>query len=216
MEASRNEQDAYNVLLSNTFQSPLVGQLVTNVTGLVMVRTMPWSPHPTTCVLGKLLDRFLVIGNLTLGPFSRWRCIRLHHCQSGASQVAPGDIVTLSAKVAEYRSNVDYLFLMELTAPANITMLSSRNASTPIVLEAHGPHPPTQRFISLEVCGPLTVPGNASRLAVADPTRNPSLYGLDFWESLSGKFVKVTKPTAINYPVNLKIYRSVELGQSPI
>jgi hypothetical protein len=120
------------------------------------------------------------------------------------AQVALGDIVTLNTKVAEYRSSVDYLFLTELTSPTNITKLSSGNPVTPIVVGANGLHPPTQQFTSLDVGGALAVPGNASQLTVVNPTRNPSQYGLDFWESLSGKLVKITNPTAISYPNSYK------------
>ena len=120
------------------------------------------------------------------------------------AQVAPGDIVTLNGKMSEYRSSVDYLFLTEIISPANITKLSSGNAIAPIVIGANGLHPPTQQFSSLDVGGALSVPNNASQVTNANPTRDPTKYGLDFWESLSGKLVKITNPTAISYPSSYK------------
>jgi len=39
--------------------------------------------------------------------------VYIYTSKSVLAQVAPGDIVTLDAKMAEYRSNVDYLFLTD-------------------------------------------------------------------------------------------------------
>lgn len=35
---------------------------------------------------------------------------------------------------------------------------------------------------------------------MANPSLQPLLYGLDFWESLSGELVTVKKPTALSKP----------------
>jgi hypothetical protein len=74
------------------------------------------------------------------------------------------------------------------------------------VIGANGLHPPTQQFSSLDVSagGVLAVPNNVSLVSVANPTRKPDQFGLDFWESLSGKLVKITSPTAVSYPNSYK------------
>lgn len=124
------------------------------------------------------------------------------------SQVAPGDIVTLDAKVSEFvrtgNAYVNSLTTTELISPTNIRKVSSGTPVTPIVIGAGGLHPPTQQFTSLDVGGPLAVPNDASKLLTVNPDLKPAEYGLDFWESLSGKLVKITNPVSIGWPNNKK------------
>lgn len=110
--------------------------------------------------------------------------------------------MTLNGKVSEYRSSVDYLSITEIGSPSNITKLSSGNPVNPIIIGANGLHPPTQQYTSLDVGGILAVPGNVTQVGTSNPTRNPDQYGLDFWEGLSGKLVKITNPTAVSFSNN--------------
>lgn len=120
------------------------------------------------------------------------------------SQVKVGDVVSLNGKISEYRSNVDYLFLTELTSPTNITNISSGNPVAAIVLGVNGLHPPTQQYSSLDVeaGGILSVPNNVSQIETSNPTLQPDKFGLDFWQSLVGSLVTITNPTAVSYPNN--------------
>ena len=93
--------------------------------------------------------------------------------------------------------------MTELEAPANITVISSNNMVTPLIL-GKDRSPPTQLFSALDVGrdGFLSVPNNRSRIEVVNPTLQPDKYGMDFWESLEGQLVTIRKPTATAFPNN--------------
>lgn len=117
--------------------------------------------------------------------------------------VTVGDIITLDANVTEYRSSPAYLYLTELIQPLNIKVLSSGNKITPIVIgEWLLKYPPTEFYSSLDNWDVFGVPNNVSQISVKNPALNPLLYGLDFWESLSGEIVKVKKVKAVGRPNN--------------
>lgn len=112
-----------------------------------------------------------------------------------------GDIITLDATVSEYRSSAAYLYLTELISPKNIVLVSSGNKITPIVIgEWLLKWPPTEAFSSLDKGDVFGLPNNSSQISVVNPSLNPLIYGLDFWESLSGELVTVKKPKAIAKP----------------
>ncbi|EKD16409.1 endonuclease/exonuclease/phosphatase family protein [Drepanopeziza brunnea f. sp. 'multigermtubi' MB_m1] len=117
---------------------------------------------------------------------------------AGERNVTVGDIVTLDATVSEYRSQSNYLFLTELTAPSNIVIVSSGNEVTPRVIgEDPSLQPPTEAFSSLDDGDVYSVPNNQSLISVVNPILEPLHYGMDFWESLTGELVTVKAPTAI-------------------
>jgi hypothetical protein len=116
--------------------------------------------------------------------------------------VKVGDLVSLNAKVSEFRSasRPNDLHLTELTSPANITVLSSGNRIVPIVL-GRDRSPPTQHLSSLD-SGPdgfLSVPANQSLQDTPDRQLQPAIYGLDFWESLEGQVVTITSPISLGF-----------------
>ena len=120
---------------------------------------------------------------------------------SAGKNVTVGDIVTLDATVAEYRSSSAYLYLTEFISPKNVTVISSGNKVTPIVIgEWLLKCPPTEQFSSLDNGDVFSLPNNSTQISVKNPSLQPLLYGLDFWESLSGELVTVRKPTAISKP----------------
>lgn len=113
-----------------------------------------------------------------------------------------GDFVQLNAQVSEFRSATtpNNLFMTELTSPTNITIVSSNNTVTPLIL-GKDRSPPTRLFNALDE-GPdgfLSVPNNASRISERNPTLQPDIYGMDFWESLEGQLVTIPKPTATDF-----------------
>lgn len=118
--------------------------------------------------------------------------------------VTVGDIITLDANVTEYRTSPAFLYLTELIQPANIKVLSSSNKVTPITIgESLFKLPPTEFYSGLDTNWDVfAVPNNVSQISVKNPGLNPILYGLDFWESLSGELVKVKKVKAVGRPNN--------------
>jgi hypothetical protein len=120
---------------------------------------------------------------------------------SAGKNLMVGVIVTLDATVAEYRSSSAYLYLTELTSPKNVAVISSGNKVSPIVIgEWLLKYPPTEQFSSLDNWDVFSLPNNSCQVSVKNPSLQPLLYGLDFWESLSGELVTVRKPTAISKP----------------
>ncbi|KAF8216021.1 DNase I-like protein [Mycena galopus ATCC 62051] len=119
------------------------------------------------------------------------------------AKVAVGDEITLTGVVSEFRPSADpdFLFLTEIESPTNIVVVSTKNTVTPIVLGVDR-SPPTQYFSALDV-GPdgfLSVPNNQSQIDTVNATLVPTMYGMDFWQSLNGQLVTVRKPLAINFP----------------
>ncbi|CAG8980448.1 hypothetical protein HYALB_00013642 [Hymenoscyphus albidus] len=112
-----------------------------------------------------------------------------------------GDLITLDATVAEYRSSAAYLYLTQLTAPKNIAVICSGQDVTPIILGGLM-WPPSERFSSLDDGDVFSIPNNSSLISVVNPSLEPLLYGLDFWESMSGELVQVQTPKALSKPNN--------------
>ncbi|KAG6828170.1 hypothetical protein H0H92_008938 [Tricholoma furcatifolium] len=172
----------------NSFKSPLNGQTVTNVPGIV---TAKWSSG--FWIVGEPSTDIRVSNGLNIYTTS----------SSTLSKVSVGDLLSLGGKVVEYRSSSypNYLYATEIESPTNITILSNNNTVTPIVLGVDR-SPPTQQLSALDV-GPdgyLSVPNNVSLVEVVDAVLQPDLYGLDFWESLEGQLVTIPKPVAIGFP----------------
>lgn len=92
------------------------------------------------------------------------------------------------------------MYLTELVSPTGLTVVSTGNTPTPIVLGVDR-SPPTQYMSSLDdgSDGWLSAPNNASRITTANPTLQPDVYGMDFWESLDGQLVVVPSPIALNF-----------------
>jgi hypothetical protein len=121
--------------------------------------------------------------------------------------VKVGDMVSLNAKVSEFRSASDPndLHLTELVSPTNITVMSSGNPVVPIVL-GRDRSPPTRHLSSLD-SGPdgfLSVPGNRSLQDSPSRKIQPASYGLDFWESLEGQVVTIPSPVSLGFANSFK------------
>lgn len=163
------------------------GQHVTGVKGLVTAKGPSgfWIKSTTIDLDYRSSNSIYVFGSSTL------------------KSVNVGDIITLDATVTEYRSSPAYLYLTELTSAANITVLSSGNKVNPTVIgEKLLKFPPTERFSSLDKGDVFRIPNNSSQISAKNPSLSPLLYGLDFWESLSGELVTVRKPLAISKASN--------------
>ena len=163
------------------------GQAVTNIKGLVTAK------GPS--------GFFLRSTTLDLDPRSS---NSIYVFGSGAlKNVTVGDIITLDANVTEYRSSVDYLYLTELISPKNIVTISAGNVVKPIVIgENLLKWPPTEQFSSLDNLDVFGLPNNKSTISESNPWLRPLLFGLDFWESMSGELVTVKAPIALSKPNN--------------
>ena len=170
----------------NRFISPLKGKAVANVTGLITAKgpdgiflrsTTPDKNKASS-------DSIYVFGS----SFGR--------------NLTVGDIIVISGNVVEYRSNVDYLFLTEISSPRLGRIVSRNNTVKPLVIGKDTIDPPLKQYTSLDGGDVFAVPNNKTLVSVANPELEPKKYGLDFWESLSGELVTVKKPTAIAKPNN--------------
>ncbi|KAK4119042.1 DNase I-like protein [Parathielavia appendiculata] len=168
----------------NKYLSPYSGQMVTNVTGLLVAK----------------------------GPNGVWirsaspdddeatsEAIYVFSSSVGAN-LTVGDVLSLDGKVSEYRSNANYMYLTEITSPKNVKVLSSGNLVTPLVIGKDTLSPPTVQYSSLDNGDIYNVPNGVVNVSAVNPVLDPTKYGLDFWESLSGELVTVKKPVAIKTP----------------
>jgi hypothetical protein len=169
----------------NRFLSPLRGQRVSNVTGVITAKgpdgfwlrsTIPDRDDNTS-------DSIYVFG------------------RAAATPRRVGERIAISsATVTEFRSSPAFLFLTELTSPGNITVISSGNNATAVVIGERGLNPPTEQYSSLDNGDVFSVPNNVSQVSVVNPVLNRKRYGLDFWESLTGELVTVPGARAVARP----------------
>ena len=159
------------------FTSPLVGQKVSGVPGVVTaIRTGSprgfWMQSATPDRDDRARDRSTSDGIFVFTG-------------SAAPTVRPGDAVTVAATVTEYRAaaNVTDLSVTELTSPT-VTVVSSGNAlPAPVVIS---PTAVPSRFAP-----PLS--GDVEQIRRAVPTRSAQ----EFWESHEGERVSVPAPRII-------------------
>ncbi|KAF8895444.1 Endonuclease/exonuclease/phosphatase [Infundibulicybe gibba] len=169
----------------SAFLSPLVGQTVQNVIGVVTA---------------KASNGFYISGDRVKDP--RVSNGLFVFSTPSLSLVSVGDKISLGGKVAEFRSatSPDNLFTTELDSPTNITIISSNNTLTPLVL-GKDRSPPTEQLSALDTGhdGFLSVPNNRSRVSIVNATLQPNKFGMDFWESLEGQLVTIPKPIATDF-----------------
>ncbi|KAJ7670284.1 DNase I-like protein [Mycena rosella] len=201
-----------NWLLSSFFASALISlgtaTLVTDVTGASQRSPLVNSTvNLTAIVTAKGKSGFYLHGDPVKDKRVSNGLVVFTTSATILSQVAVGDQVSLTGKVAEFRpaADPDYLLLTEITSPTNIVVLSSNNTIKPLVL-GRDRSPPTQQFSALDVGrdGWLSVPNNQSRIDVVNTTLQPDKFGMDFWASLMGQLVTIPKPVAIDFPNSFK------------
>ncbi|KAL8936097.1 MAG: hypothetical protein Q9216_005107 [Gyalolechia sp. 2 TL-2023] len=117
----------------------------------------------------------------------------------GANLTA-GDIITLDGNVTEYRSSTAYLYLTEVTSPRNVQVVSEGNPVEPVLLGTRSP--PTEQYSGLDNGDVFGVPNNVSRISQVNPQLEPTTYGMDFFESLSGELVTIKGVTALGRQAN--------------
>ncbi|KAK4237803.1 Endonuclease/ exonuclease [Achaetomium macrosporum] len=168
----------------NKFISPYSGKSVTNVTGLLIAKgpNGVWI-RSTTPDDDKATSEAVYVFSNSVG-----------------SNLTVGDIIILDGKVSEYRSSASYIYLTEITSPKNVRVLSSGNTVTPLVIGKDTLSPPTMQYSSLDGGDIYSLPNAVANISEANPILDPTKYGLDFWESLSGELVTIRKPQAIKTP----------------
>ena len=192
----------------SAFLSPLAGHHVHNVTGVVAAKV---SLVPSIILLRVSLvnrataqDRY---GLWLVGePSENERVsngLHVFGATPALSSTKLGDRISLSGVVSEYRpaGDQDDLLVIELTKPEAVVIESSGHGVTPVIL-GRDRVPPRAAMSSLDL-GPdgwLSVPNNVTQLDSVNGTLEPSLYGLDFWQSLDGQLVTIPNPVALNFP----------------
>lgn len=172
-------------ITGNRFISPLRGQRVSNVTGIVTAKGPDgfWLRSVTPDRDASTSESIYVFGRTAATP-----------------RTVGEQIVLSTATVTEFRTSADYLYLTELTNPGNVTVISSGNDVSPVVIGARGLNPPTEQYSSLDNGDVFGLPNNASQVSVVNPVLEPRRYGLDFWESLTGELVTVPGARAVARP----------------
>lgn len=168
----------------NRFVSTLRGQRVTNVTGIVTAR----GP-----------DGFWMRSVMPDRDDSTSESIYVFNRAAAAARTV-GERIVLDGTVTEFRSSPAFLFLTELTSPGNVTVLSTGNTVTPIVIGERGLNPPTEQYSDLDNGDVFSVPNNVSQVSNVNPELSQRRFGLDFWESLSGELVTVQQARALSMP----------------
>ncbi|PIL29766.1 hypothetical protein GSI_07971 [Ganoderma sinense ZZ0214-1] len=165
------------------FQSPLAGQFVHGLTGVVTAK-----------------DKYGIwIQDQRTDDPRASNGIRVYGANVKSANV--GDLISLSGRVAEYRRSVADLFLTEIDYVTELTTISRGHTVVPLVL-GEDRTPPSKQLSALDVGrdGWLSVPSNLTLLEVVNATLRPDEFGLDFWESLEGQLVTVKSPTAAQFP----------------
>ncbi|KAJ6787300.1 hypothetical protein PWT90_07615 [Aphanocladium album] len=147
----------------NKFVSPLDGQNVTNVTGLVTASN----------------DNGIWIRSLQPDNDARTSESIYVFDKNIIKSTKVGDIVSLNGRVEMY------------SRPTNLVVRSSGNAVKPLVIAVDTLSPPTQDYSGLDVGGIFGVPNAVNLVSESNPTLDPTKYGLDFWQSLLGELVTV-------------------------
>lgn len=170
----------------NKYISPYSGQTVTNVTGLLIAK------GPNGVFIRSTTPDKDIATSEAIYVFDR----------NVGANLTVGDIISLDAKVLEYRSSNAYLYLTELSTPKNVQVLSSGNKVKALVIGKDTIDPPNTQFSSLDGGDIYNVPNGVANISEVNPVLEPKKFGLDFWESLSGELVTVRKPSVIKQPNN--------------
>ncbi|PPQ91687.1 hypothetical protein CVT25_012900 [Psilocybe cyanescens] len=174
----------------SAYLSPLDGQTVQNVTGVVTAKSS---------------NGFYILGEKSADIRESNGLFIFSSSATILKSVTVGDFISLGGSVSEFRSasSPNNLFITELVSPTNITVLSSNNSINPVIL-GKDRSPPTQQFNALDN-GPdgfLSVPNNRSLVSTTNATLQPDKFGMDFWESLEGQLVTIPKPIATAFQNN--------------
>ncbi|CRK33806.1 hypothetical protein BN1708_006169 [Verticillium longisporum] len=168
----------------NKFLSPLQGQNVTAVEGLVLAK------GPNGVWIRSTVPDDDDLTSEAVYVFDR----------NVGANLAVGDIIKLDGTILEYRSTNTHLYLTELATPRNVEIVSRNNAVVAYVIGEDTPSPPTEQYTSLDGGDVFAVPNDVRRVSAVNPVLEPTKYGLDFWEALNGELVTVKAPVGVTRP----------------
>ncbi|KAF3358687.1 hypothetical protein VD0004_g3005 [Verticillium dahliae] len=168
----------------NKFLSPLQGQNVTAVEGLVLAK------GPNGVWIRSTVPDDDDLTSEAVYVFDR----------NVGANLAVGDIIKLDGTILEYRSTNTHLYLTELATPRNVEVVSRNNAVVAYVIGEDTPSPPTEQYTSLDGGDVFAVPNDVRRVSAVNPVLEPTKYGLDFWEALNGELVTVKAPVGMTRP----------------
>lgn len=182
--ASLGSCETITQINGNRFLSPLNGQDVTDVNGVVTAKGPNgfWI-RSTKANKGHLGSQSVYV-----------------YGDENLDSVAVGNVISLNGRVEEYRSSRDYLYLTEITDATDITVEKKKAAVTPLALGQGKLQPPTEVYTNLDDGDIFGIPNNQSQVSVVNPVLKPKSFGLDFWESLAGELVTIKSPRAISKP----------------
>lgn len=102
------------------------------------------------------------------------------------------------------------MYLTEIINPSNIRVTSSDNEVKAVVIGGRTSgiigrrnlQPPREQFSRLDEGDVFAVPNEEFLVSSVNPRLDPSKYGMDFWESLSGELVTIKGVTALGRQAN--------------
>ncbi|KAM0331632.1 hypothetical protein ACHAQA_003311 [Verticillium albo-atrum] len=168
----------------NSYGSPLQGQNVTAVEGLVLAK------GPNGVWIRSTVPDDDDLTSEAVYVFDR----------NVGANLAVGDIIKVDGTILEYRSTNTHLYLTEIATPRNVEVVSRNNPVVAYVIGEDTPSPPTEQFSSLDDGDVFGVPNDVRRVSVVKPVLDPSKYGMDFWEALNGELVTIKTPVGVTRP----------------
>lgn len=168
----------------NRFLSPLEGQNVTDVRGVVTAK----GPNGFWIRAEKANPGHL--GSQSVYVFG----------DENLDSVAVGNVISLNGRVEEYRSNDDYLYITEIVDATDISVKKKEAPVKPLVLGQGKLKPPTEVYTNLDNGDIFGIPNDQNQVSAVNPVLKPKRFGLDFWERLAGELVTVRKARAISKP----------------
>ncbi len=173
-------------LTGTKYLSPYKGQAISNVTGIVTGKT---SSGLFIQGLRRACDRRVADGVYVYSS-----------SLAKNASIVVGDIITVNGFADQYRSDPNYLYLLEIGSPKVTSIVKGGTLPKPLVIGKDTLSPPTEQFSGLDGGDIFGVPNNRSLISVVNPTLEPDKYGMDFWQSLNGELVTIQEPVAIGKP----------------
>ncbi|KAK2628717.1 hypothetical protein QTJ16_001820 [Diplocarpon rosae] len=111
--------------------------------------------------------------------------------------VEVGDYIEIfDATVEEFRRDPQHIYQIQLKSPLNLYVVSRGHPVEPIELGIDAPVP-TEEFSSLDEGNIFSIVKDFRSIAASNPVLEPSKYGMDFWQSMSGELVTIKMSRAI-------------------
>ena len=90
-----------------------------------------------------------------------------------------------------YRGDETSIYLTELVNPSSVKIVSASHEVKPLIIGVDTLQPPNKEYSALDKGGIFGVPNAVAKVSEVNPELDPTAYGLDFWESLTGELVTI-------------------------